>query len=86
MVLLAASGAPAWGQAPVPAEAPLVLATAGVSRSRGADVFLYGQGVHGNLRAAMLFLGTELDWRLYSVYEKGDLVLVDRIILVRKSA
>ncbi len=41
-----------------------------VALSRGADIFLYGQGVHGNLHAAMEFLETSLGWRWYSVYEK----------------
>ncbi|MCE5237479.1 DUF4838 domain-containing protein [bacterium] len=41
-----------------------------VSRSRGADIFLYGQGIHGNLHAVMEFLENSVGWRWYSVYEK----------------
>ena len=41
-----------------------------VSRSRGADIFLYGKGLHGNLHAAMFFLETQLGWRWYSACEK----------------
>jgi len=40
-----------------------------VTRSRGADIFLYGKGVHGNLWAAMEFLENSLGWRWYSVHE-----------------
>lgn len=41
-----------------------------VSCSRGADIFLYGEGIHGNLHAVMEFLENSLGWRWYSVYEK----------------
>ena len=46
-----------------------------VARSKGADVFLYGKGIHGALHAVMLFLEEECDWRWYSVFE--DPVLPD---------
>ncbi|MBT3380220.1 MAG: DUF4838 domain-containing protein [Lentisphaerae bacterium] len=41
-----------------------------VSRTIGANMFLYGKGVHGNLHAVMEFLENSLGWRWYSVYEK----------------
>ena len=41
-----------------------------VCRSKGGDIFLHGEGVHGNLHAVMEFLETELGWRWYSVFEK----------------
>lgn len=41
-----------------------------VSRSKGRDIFLFGQGVHGNLHAVMEFLENSLGWRWYSVFEK----------------
>ncbi len=41
-----------------------------VARSMGRDVFLYGQGVHGNLNAVMMFLEDVLGWRWYSVFCK----------------
>lgn len=41
-----------------------------VARSIGADILLYGKGVHGNLNAVMEFLENSLGWRWYSVYEK----------------
>lgn len=40
-----------------------------VARSIGADIFLYGKGIHGNLNAAMEFLETSLGWRWFSAYE-----------------
>lgn len=40
-----------------------------VVRNVGPDVFLYGEGVHGDLRAVMDFL-EGLGWRWYSVFEK----------------
>jgi len=40
-----------------------------VARSIGTNVFLYGQGVHGNLYAVMDFLESQLGWRWYSVFE-----------------
>lgn len=41
-----------------------------VSRSKGGDLFLYGQGLHGNLHAVMDFLEHSLGWRWYSIFEK----------------
>lgn len=41
-----------------------------VWQSRGRDVFLYGEGIHGNLNAVMAFLEDRLDWRWYSVFER----------------
>ncbi|MFA7159085.1 MAG: DUF4838 domain-containing protein [Kiritimatiellia bacterium] len=40
-----------------------------VARSAGTNIFLYGQGVHGSLYAAMEFLESQLGWRWYSVFE-----------------
>ncbi len=40
-----------------------------VYRSHGQDVFLYGQGVHGNLYAVMGFLEDKLGWRWFSRFE-----------------
>ena len=40
-----------------------------VTRSKGADIFLYGEGIHGNLHPVMAFLEEKLEWRWYSVYE-----------------
>ncbi|MFA7159083.1 MAG: DUF4838 domain-containing protein [Kiritimatiellia bacterium] len=39
------------------------------SRSIGQNIFLYGEGVHGNLHAVLDFLEQSLGWRWYSVYE-----------------
>ena len=41
-----------------------------VARSIGQDIFLYGEGVHGNLHAVTEFLENSLGWRWYSVYSK----------------
>jgi len=40
-----------------------------VTRSIGPNIFLYGQGVHGNLYAVIEFLENSLGWHWYSVYE-----------------
>lgn len=40
-----------------------------VMRSDGADIFLYGNGVHGSLQAVIGFLERELGWRWYTVFE-----------------
>lgn len=40
-----------------------------VMRSDGADIFLYGNGVHGGVQAVIGFLERELGWRWYSVFE-----------------
>ncbi|MCP3982289.1 MAG: DUF4838 domain-containing protein [bacterium] len=40
-----------------------------VSRSLGTDIFLYGEGVHGNLHAVMEFLEVSQGWRWYSPFE-----------------
>lgn len=40
-----------------------------VNRSVGGDIFLYGEGIHGNLYAAMMFLEESLGWRWYTVFE-----------------
>ena len=40
-----------------------------VTRSIGRDIFLYGKGVHGNLRAVFAFLEDSLGWRWFSLYE-----------------
>ena len=40
-----------------------------VARSAGKDIFLYGQGVHGNLNAVFDFLEHSMGWRWYSLFE-----------------
>lgn len=40
-----------------------------VVRSEGQDVFLYGEGIHGNKDAVFAFLEEPLGWRWFSVYE-----------------
>lgn len=40
-----------------------------VARSHGDDIFLYGEGIHGNLYAVLFFLEECLGWRWYSVFE-----------------
>lgn len=52
-----------------------------VVKSDGPDVFLYGEGVHGNLHAALDFL-EGLGWRWYSVFENP--VVPSRPTLVLK--
>jgi len=52
-----------------------------VSRSKGADIFLYGKGVHGNLHAVMEFLETSLGWRWYSLFEKPVLPATPNVTL-----
>lgn len=42
-------------------------------RSVGEDVFLYGEGVHGNLNAMMNFLEESLGWRWYTIFEPPTL-------------
>ncbi|MGD8241098.1 MAG: DUF4838 domain-containing protein, partial [Armatimonadota bacterium] len=39
-----------------------------VSRSEGRDIFLHGEGVHGNLHAVFEFLESSLGWRWYTVH------------------
>ncbi|MGC9318125.1 MAG: DUF4838 domain-containing protein, partial [Armatimonadota bacterium] len=41
-----------------------------VARSIDGDIFLYGEGIHGNLYAVMQFLESSLGWRWYSVHEE----------------
>ena len=41
-----------------------------VARSIGRSIFLYGEGIHGNLHAVMAFLTDSLGWRWYSVYSE----------------
>ena len=41
-----------------------------VARSVGADIVLYGKGVHGNLYAVLDFMETELGWRWFSRFDK----------------
>ncbi len=38
-------------------------------QSDGSDIFLYGEGLHGNLNAVFDFLESELGWRWYSQFE-----------------
>ncbi len=40
-----------------------------VARSVGANLFLYGNGVHGSLHATMDFLETSCGWRWYTIFE-----------------
>ena len=54
------------GQDPLPGLKP----QEHVARSIGRNVFLYGEGVHGNLHAVMEFLENSLGWRWYSVFEQ----------------
>jgi len=42
-----------------------------VARSIGGDIFLYGEGLHGNMYAVFEFLENSLGWRWYSVHEKA---------------
>ena len=44
-----------------------------VCRSVGQDIFLYGEGVHGNLHAVMEFLTNSLGWRWFSVFESPSI-------------
>lgn len=39
-----------------------------VARSKDKDIFLYGEGMHGNLSAVFEFLETSLGWRWYSQF------------------
>lgn len=41
-----------------------------VSKNLGDDIFLYGEGPHGNFHAVMEFLENSLGWRWYSVFDK----------------
>lgn len=41
-----------------------------VWRSEGRDMFLYGEGVHGNLHAVFAFLTTSLGWHWYTVHRE----------------
>ena len=41
-----------------------------VARSIGKDIYLYGQGIHGNLHAMLMFLEDELGWRWFSRFEE----------------
>lgn len=42
-----------------------------VARSHGGDLFLYGEGIHGNLYAVVEFLETSLGWRWYTPFEEA---------------
>ena len=41
-----------------------------VVRTNGRDVFLFGEGIHGNLYAIVAFMEEAMGWRWYSFYEQ----------------
>lgn len=56
-----------------------------VAESKGNDIFLYGEGIHGNLYAVVDFLETYLGWRWYSVREHPYLPECQTVVLKKFS-